>query len=315
MRFMVENLTLAVLTLSLLGGLGCNHQPVVDVEPDQGGVSIDSNDTLEGMAEIPVPQSIEECAAMCAAAPLYVMSRISFSHVDQNGTSQGFDLDNADAMCGVQDLVHPQGRKGIDNRLGELFAVLPEAAVDVLPGIIQTSIDSGQLSVLVEAVGVHDYQVAMSTFMVLRMGQGAVLHGADGHILASQTFGLDPDPVLGVAESAEVGDGALVAGPFEFEIRLRYLGNKMAFRLFRGRVHYTHDPIADTISGTMGGVVPLEDVVTLANRLGGDDEDIKMILLELLPDFVDAQTLPNGPCDGLSTAIRFEGLRAFVYDE
>ena len=138
---------------------------------------------------------IEECGIVCASAPLYVLSRIQFSAVADDGTSYGFDLDESPKACDVQDLETEDGRTGIDNRLGELLAVLPAAAVDVLPGIVQTSIDSGQLSMLIEAVGVQDFTTPQDTFLVLRMGKGAVLSGADGHILASQTFGLDPGPI------------------------------------------------------------------------------------------------------------------------
>jgi len=244
-----------------------------------------------------------------------VLSRLQFSAVADDGTSYGFDLDESPKACDVQDLETEDGRAGIDNRLGELLAVLPAAAVDVLPGIVQTSIDSGQLSMLIEAVGVQDFTTPQDTFLVLRMGKGAVLSGADGHILASQTFGLDPDPILGVADVASVDDGQLSAGPFEFEIRLTYLGNKIQFRLFRGIVQFTHDPVEDTISGTLGGIVPLDDVMELANMLGGDDADVRDILLQLLPEFVDAQTVPDGPCDGLSSAITFEGVRAFVFQD
>ena len=294
---------------------GCQDSPPTVAQDVQMADAMEE-DTVEDLsAPEPLPANIDECGAICADAPLYVLSRIKFSAVADDGTSYGFDLDNADTMCDVQDLQTSDGRGGIDNRLGELLAVLPPAAVDVLPGIVQTSIDSGQLSVLIEAVGVEDFQPAQQTFLVLRMGEGAVLHGADGHILASQTFGLDPDPILGVAPVASVGDGELLAGPFQFEIRLTYLGNKIQFRLFRGLVRFTHDPLEDTISGTLGGIVPLDDVTTLANMLGGDDADLRDLLLQLLPEFVDAQTVAEGPCDGLSSAITFEGVRAFVFQE
>ena len=130
---------------------GCQDSPPTVAQDVQMADAMEE-DTVEDLsAPEPLPANIDECGAICADAPLYVLSRIKFSAVADDGTSYGFDLDNADTMCDVQDLQTSDGRGGIDNRLGELLAVLPPAAVDVLPGIVQTSIDSGQLSVLIEA--------------------------------------------------------------------------------------------------------------------------------------------------------------------
>jgi hypothetical protein len=296
---------------------GCQDSAEPAAPMDVVDVSTDAKTVDEGPDLPPpyVPKTLDECGTVCADSPLYVMHRIEFSAVADDGTSYGFDLDGEDETCDVTDLETSDGRTGIDNRLGELLAVLPAAAVDVLPGIVQTSIDSGQCTMIVEAVGIDDFQPKTETLLVLRMGLGTALQGADGHLLASQTFGLDPDPILGVSETAQVGGGGLTAGPFQVEIRLTYLGNKIKFRLFRGLVSFTHDPLIDTISGTLGGVVPLEDVTALANLLGGDDTDVRDLLLQLLPEFVDSQTVENGPCDGLSAAVTFEGIRAFIFED
>lgn len=263
-------------------------------------------------AFVPSADSVNACSGTCGSGPVYVLDRVSFSGVDADGVSRGFDLDHANNGCGVMDLESPDGRSGIDNRLGELLGVVPASASDALPGIIQSAIDSGAMSILLEPVGIDGFESSIETFLVVRQGGGDVLQGADGHILAGQTYTLQQDFLLGVAPVVHVGGGALVAPAFPLKLRLTYLGSELHFRLFQAQLDVAHDPTDDSLEGLLGGMVPLEDALGLVALLGGDDTDLRELLEGLLPGFVDSSMEADGSCDALSVALRVHAVRAFI---
>lgn len=289
---------------SILGMMACASVACAPEEPE---ASSDDQATA-------LPTDPEACGVRCGEGPLYVIDRLEFLQ-PVDGVVDGFDLNGSGGAgdCGVADLVAPDGTPGINNQFGAVLSVLPSTVEAILPDAIQQSILTGSMSVLIEVVGIPSLADDGDVAVVLRRGGGVpVLHGEG--LAPGQTFGIDPDPLLGFADQGRVESGRLSTEPFSMELRFSFIGTPVQFGLTQARL--TFEERSDgVIEGLIGGMVTLDDIEDVLSLLGGDDAALRDTLRALVPNLVDVRSEPGGECDAISAALRLRGVEAFVVDE
>jgi hypothetical protein len=312
-------LTVLGCLVGLSGMLSCGGENPGKFEPSDAENRADSGDTApevdSNSPHPPLPLDIDMCGSTCGPGPLHVMDKISFVFANEENVSEGFDLDGIDKDCSVVDLTAPDGTPGIDNRLGSVFSLFPDFIGTLLPEVVQSAVNYGQMTLLFEVVGVDSFWESGPAALVGRLGAGPVMQGTDGLLLPGQTFSLDPDPLLGFTNDVTIGNGTLTTGPMSFNIRLSYLGNNIRFQLFRARIRLEHHPIDDSTTGLIGGMIPLGDALKMISLLQGDDAELGALLAQIVPGLVDSRIDPDGECNALSLVMRVHGIPAFIFAE
>ena len=169
-------------------------------------------------------------AGLCATGQqrdtqIVVTSQLHFVVPDEDGVSEGFDLDGRVSgekdtpSCSRRDYVAPDGTPGIDNQFSELWKVLIAAVGDAVEGLIQGVINDGTLLLIFRVEGIDDPVNDSCVNVSLFKGAGRPDLGTDGFIAPSQTF----DVAAGTPFTQTAGyieDGVLHAGPFDTVIPL-----------------------------------------------------------------------------------------------
>src|SRR5690606_2659664 len=128
---------------------------------------------------------------------------------DDQGVSEGFDLDGrgataSDKVCGVSDFEHPDGWRGVDNQIGIVWGIVASIAGEAADVLLQDAIDAGDILMLVSIYGGEvDGDCAR---VEIFPGAGRVISGANGKLLAHQTFARADD------EREVIGSGAREGG-------------------------------------------------------------------------------------------------------
>ena len=268
---------------------------------------------VAGCAAEPWAFSLDDCGRTCGDGPYYLVDHFEIAMEDETGLD-GFDLDGLPNDCEVEDGTSPDGAPGIDNQFGAIFDVLPDSVSAVIPLAIETSLQSGAMSIVVEVVrpdaGGDDGPVAL----VFREADGDVLAGTDGRPLGGQTLGLvDGDNVLGHSTSAESTGDVIAASELEVLLKLQYLDTSVELPVKRGMARLTDDGEGG-LDLTIGGAVPVDAVMELVSGLGGDDENLRELLEAMIPLMVDARTDPDGPCDGLSGTFWGHAVPVYLFE-
>ena len=100
---------------------------------------------------------------------VYVMNTISWARRDDNDVVWGFDIDGLDSDdndsdgCNHQDLVDPLGNTGIDNSISGLLPVMDLTAAVSVEGLIQDSINTGELLLMLELSGFGGEPIKLCT--------------------------------------------------------------------------------------------------------------------------------------------------------
>ncbi len=272
-------------------------------------------------ADAPERVDLAACVASptCPGGLVYVADEIDFAMTASDGTLPGFDLDDFDSIageyegCGVADSGSGDGDVGVDNRLGSLLADLPQQILEIVPGVVQSSINAGTLLFLTELVPL-DAGRGYEWGAVFRFGTGVPLLGTDDRLLPDQTFALDPDPLLGYVEDVRKTDRGLEGGPFDLRFRMHFLATPLAFTLQRARFRFVEEDDG-SLRGVVGGAVSMEDVFGLLDLLGGDDTALREALKSLLPPLADIRSPETGDCDALSAAVEVHAVPAFIFGE
>lgn len=247
------------------------------------------------------------------AVAVYVVDGLDFAVAD-GGVLGGFDLDGLTEDCNVVDGAGADGVAGVDNQFGAVLPTLPDAVGSTLPAAIDEAILSGRMMLLVEVDGPADLAWDGDADLRLLQGDGDVMVGTDGAILPGQTVGLHADdPLFGETGDAAVSDGALLAGPFAFELRLDFIGTPVRLPMVRGLIQATPDGVGG-LDLLFGGVIPLADVMEIVSYLGGDDTELREILEGIVPLLVDARTSADGDCDGISGALTGHAVPVYLYE-
>ncbi|MCB9663661.1 MAG: hypothetical protein H6732_06095 [Alphaproteobacteria bacterium] len=247
-------------------------------------------------------QGVDACDGPCGEGPFFLVDRLGIAE----GAAEGEDLDGVDGDCDVTD-----APGGVDNRFADLFASLPPVLQRAMPPLLQETVTTGGLNLLVEVVGGQGLDGDGTVGVVLHHATGAPAVDVTGAILPQQTF--DVDARLGATAAGRVVDGWLTAGPFDVVLPLTFLNRHAELHLRRAVLRVRRDAGAG-VEGHLAGLVPLEDAVELAAQVGGpSDTTIRAATAALVPVFVDARREEDGDCDAISATFLLGAVPAFVF--
>ena len=313
-RAWAVTLAAALAVAMCLGSAGCAG--VVD---DKDDTAVAADGQFDAAAK-PAPADLATCPTRCGEGAQYVLDELLLLPVDASGVAAGFDLDgeasSADSLkgCGFADVRNRFGESGVDNQFAKILKILPTQVGDTLPAALATAISAGGLTLLLEEVGPGAIgQGSPPRAMVVRKGTGQPLLGTDGKLLSSQSFGLEADPILGIFDGLVQHGEGVVGGPTRLKFRMLFISTPLAFEFRHARIRIEPDGQGG-IRGEIGGIVTMEEVLTLTNYLGGCDQPLRNQLRELAPLLADARLEPGGPCKGLSMGFTIHGVPAYLFE-
>jgi hypothetical protein len=256
---------------------------------------------------------VDSCTTAKTHAAL--LTSLVFSREISPGVTDGFDLDNEvsqgdeDASCRHKDFVDSAGRTGIDNQLSTLIPVIESAVGNAVDGLLQGSINDGQLLLMLEMEHAESMVDDGCVDLGVQIARGKPSLGTDGVVEAYQTFELNPDAPRGVGR-ARIDGGVLTAGPMEIAIPLKIFDVSFTLHVHGARFRYTIDEEGQ-IDGIFGGGIDTEELIAGVSQGAGVERILGGIRLALNAS-ADLAPDADGKCHQLSSTIHFTATPAFV---
>ena len=236
---------------------------------------------------------------------------------NEDGVAWGFNLDDhvSDASdeegCYKPDLVDPLGNEGIDNALSTLVPALEATAAVSVESLVQQSINSGELIMMIEITGVDDWENDDCVTVNLYRGQGVPLVGTDGALLDGQSFDIDPNLPHFMLENVKIENGHISATPLEVQLPVQILSADLNFHLTGGGVDITITKNGH-MQGFFGGAVP---ITTLTDIVDLPQVSLPEGVGPLLLSAADLYPNDDGVCEDLSVVFEYEAIPAHFYSE
>lgn len=263
-----------------------------------------------------VPEEPEPAATEPEIA---VVSHLGFGREEPEGQSLGHDLDGRisaedDAQgCGVVDLTHVvTGEPGIDNSFAGLLPALELAGAGPLEDLIQNSVLSGELLILLEMQGLND-PAAECIDLTLARAVGPPRLGGDGAILPGQTFERDLEAPSAQVPCAQANGATLRGEDLELRLPLRVFDEFIDITLYDGVIEAEMDEDGSMTGVISGGLSVLELEQNVA-ALDGIGDQIPALIGPLLDANADLAPTGFGSCSELSVVLTFETVSAYVFD-
>lgn len=260
-------------------------------------------------------------ACTAEPAPQYgVATSLLISRADDDGVSRGFNLDGQDSPedgttgCGIGDYINELGEGGVDNAIARLVPILEQTEAIAAEALIQQAINSGELLIIFEMVGVEDdlLNAEQVGLRVLR-GMGAPIVGTDGLLVSGQTFDVDTNVSPIGQEALTLTNGQVTAQGLTLEIPITIFDANLEAVLEAAsvRIFWNDD---GSFTGYMGGSLDYWSIIEMAI-----DSNVDQALAESLPLLfganADLKPDANGQCSRISFTFTFEGVSAFLYED
>ena len=253
-----------------------------------------------------------------------IVTRIGFAarsgdQIDGVDVSPGLDLDSVDGSdsgsCGRRDFIAPDGTRGIDNQFTFLFELVEDMSEEgTVEGIVQGSINSGRLLLIVEVDEVDDWSNDDSVLVRVFNGMGRPDLGSDGFIVPDQTFDRDPGSPVNEGRGRIV-DGELITDPFRVSLPMAFFNVFFDLVLEGAKLRAEVSPRGVT-RGILGGFVTIESILELTAMADAMQEiQYTGLARGVLPSLADAHRNELGRCGALSANLLFESRHAFMFDE
>lgn len=246
-----------------------------------------------------------------------VVSSLLFARPSEDGVCEGFDLDGAVSTtggasgCGIGDYVDPEGVPGIDNGFAILLPALEATEAAAVEGLIQASIEGGELLILFELSDVDHPTDDSCVDVAIHRGVGEVALGTDGVIEAWQTFDVDASLPGASVAAVPMVDGRLDVGPIDLDIPANVLGVDVLFPMRDGmmRIERQED---GTFTGILAGGLDVEYLLAVASE-ENVDPDLVGLLSSLLAISSDLDPKGDGSCDRIAITFTFTAQPAFLF--
>ncbi|MCB9508161.1 MAG: hypothetical protein H6697_10940 [Myxococcales bacterium] len=278
-------------------------------EDAPGDGSVDDG-TLADAAPAPLA-----CAARTTGA--WLVTRFDFVEAGEGGVVAGFDLDGlvsgpGDAAgCSKPDATGPDGTTGVDNQLASFLPLLAALGVS-LEDLIAARVREGTLLMVMQMDG----EFGACEGLRFRRGEGVLLTDADGEPSSHQTLSLQPGSTVSTASTCTFNeDCAGDASGDSLVLEFAFLDREIRIDLQSWRGTFVGEDDG-TLTGLIGGVVPLADVMGIVTSLGGcGDERIRQALEPIVPGLADIFPNEAGECQGISAALRVEAVPVFLFED
>lgn len=248
-----------------------------------------------------------------------VVSSLVFARPTETGVSAGFDLDGrvtaagAADGCGVADFVDPDGVPGIDNGFATLLPALELTEAAAVEGLIQASIDSGELLILFELGDLDHPTDDACVDLSIHRGVGEVSLGTDGVLESWQTFDVDAElPGARVTGVPMVG-GRVDARGIDLDLPANVLGVDLLFPMRDGamRVERRDD---GGFTGVLAGGIDVAYLLEVAST-NAVDPSLVEVLGALLLVSSDLDPAGDGSCDRVAMTFTFSAQPAFLFED
>jgi hypothetical protein len=266
-----------------------------------------------GCGEPPVAPETAECDGD-GDDRLVVVQRLLFVR-EIDGVSDGFDLDGEDTAdgaadgCGIPDLAGPDGQDGVDNAFAYLLPALELTEAAAVEGLIQSTIDSGELLLSIELGEVDDPREDACVDLAVGRAVGVPMIGTDGRLLSGQTFDPADLPSFEVPEVALAG--GVFEAPIEMALPISIFGIDLVFAMKDGRIRgELHED--GTMTGVFAGGVEIAYLLQIAAE-ENVDPGLHDIMAGLLGAWADLAPADDGECTQVSITFAFEAVPAFWY--
>jgi hypothetical protein len=252
-----------------------------------------------------------------ATRSVFIVQQIGFARSDA-GVGWGFDLDEqvsdiGDAAgCGKQDLTDPLGNPGIDNALAGLVPVLEQTEAAAAEGLLQASINEGELLLAIEVLGLDDWQDDDCVTVTLGQVDGDVLLGTNGLLLDGLSWAWAESEDRSMATEAWVEDGALHARGMALTLELQVITAVIALPLEGAALRLELDPSAPATPAQFGGGMSVANILDIVQN-NGIDQGLKDLLATALPAAADLQDA-DGACSSMSAALELQAAPAFIVE-
>jgi hypothetical protein len=248
---------------------------------------------------------------------LSMMKTITFARRDEQGRSVGFDLDGRESTasdskgCYKPDIESPEGVKGIDSAFSGLVPALEATEARAVEGLIQVSINNGELLVGLELEDMDDAQNDSCMNLNIARGMGTPMLGTDGYLEAGQTFDRNPEFEAAHVPKVAMVDGAILAGPFAWSLPLNVLDAHVDLQMDAAYVYYEPGENGEGYGYIGGGI----SVPYFVEFMGTINSDVGEVLTSVIIAAADLQVPETGACDNLSAVIEFTTTPAFFYED
>lgn len=247
-----------------------------------------------------------------------IVTKLAFTRAADADHAPGFDLDGrvsdgSDSLsCGKKDFVDAEGRTGIDNQLAPLVPEVEKLVGNAVDGLIQGSINDGQLVILMEMGNVDDPMNDDCVDFSVQIGEKRRPNlGTDGVIEAYQTFTPDATADLSHVEGAKIENGVFTTGPFPLSIPLAIFDVAFTIHVQEARFRFTIDDEGQMHGYLGGGILP-QEILDGVGQGAGTDDLIPQIKVALDANTDLAFNEDTGKCEQLSATLEFSGVPAFV---
>ncbi len=269
-------------------------------------------------AESGTTTSQETCDGPSSTREVWVVDSLHFARI-ADGVSEGFDLDGIVSTtggttgCGRGDFVTPAGVTGVDNSFGEIIPALEGTEFVGAEALINDTIRTGELMLLVWADGVDDPEQDDCIDMSLGRAIGEPMLGTDGNFLAGQTLEMDADFDGAHLSNMAIVDGSMEGRPITATLPVQILNASLEFRLVDGAVRLDRLPDGHA-KGALAGGVNVQEVLSVA-REQGIAQEVGDILESLLGVVADLSPNDAGQCTQLSITFEFTATPVYLYTD
>lgn len=243
-----------------------------------------------------------------------VVRALRFVREDPSGVSMGMNLDgfvnneNNVHNCFKEDFLGPDGERGIDNELARLLPLVDIAGENAVESLVQGSIDEGRLLMIFEITDHGD----SADLRVLR-GMDIPLLGTDGRILAGQTLGLDPEPLLGAIDDVPLAGGVIETPPFRLRLPVVVFSQLYEIEMPKARLRFQLAEDGSIESGLIAGGIPVEQLLATLRTASMFAGDFEGLFDDVIRNAGDLDRAEDGSCTAMSAAVLFDAVRAFTF--
>lgn len=266
------------------------------------------------------PVEQDEVPVSCETGTTYVgvVSKLAFARATA-GVSNGFDLDGAVTSagagtgCGVADYTGPDGRTGVDNGFAILVPALELTEAAAVEGLIQDSINSGELLMTFEVSGVDDPWDDECVSFAVGRAAGAPLMGTDGTLEWNQTLAVDPEVPPFVVPGLVLHDGYVEAHGVTLDLPISVLNVSMVFHI-DGAIFGLQAQPDGSFTGVFAGGVSRQALVDIG-YYEGVDAALGPAIEALLEVASDLDGDGDDYCEEIAMTFELTAIPAFLFEE
>lgn len=262
----------------------------------------------------------EGTCALSDAPDLVVVRTLRIAVADEAGISEGFNLDgittseDSTTGCGIGDYVSAAGVAGIDNAFSRIVPTLnaTEAKIETIEGLVQSSIDTGELLIAFEVGGIDSWEEDSCVSVEIGQAEGEAMLGTDGLLLDGQTFDREIDAPTALLDQGSIRAGVLEAAGVSIDLPVQILNASLTLPIRDGQLEIRQSG-DDTYTGLLGGAVSAAYMLEIANT-----ENVDPVVADLLGTVLTVNAdLPDeagASCAAMSMTLIFEGVGAYYYE-